>query len=65
LYHTDLVKFAQYTPLPTEVDQEQQEAVHFICETKEEPLYESGKTDTKTSHAKEKHMPKGASSASK
>jgi hypothetical protein len=65
LYHTDLVKFAQYTPHPTEVDQQQQEAVHFICETKEEPLDESGTPDTKTSHAKEKHVPNGASSSSK
>ena len=64
LYHTDLVKFAQYTPQPAEVDQEQQGAVHFICETKEEPLYDSATPDTKASHEQEEHVTRGASTPS-
>ena len=64
LYHTDLVKFAQYTPHPAEVDQEEQGAVHFICETKEEPLYDSAAQDTKVRHEKEEHVTSGTSSPS-
>jgi hypothetical protein len=38
LQHTDLVKFAKHTPDMQEVDQEHQEAVDFIKETKEKPV---------------------------
>lgn len=41
LHHTDLVKFAKYTPGSQEVEQERQEVVDFINETKEEQVHQS------------------------
>jgi len=41
LYNTDLVKFARYIPGKQEVDQEYQETVDFINETKEEQSHQS------------------------
>jgi hypothetical protein len=41
LHHTDLVKFAKCTPGSQEVEQERQEVVDFINETKEEQVHQS------------------------